>query len=188
MKNTLTTCAVIFIIGFVTVPAAWSDDDDYRRGMEAYPQRSAGAVTASAEVYREECGSCHMAYSPRLLPAASWMKIMSGLDKHFGDNAELDAETEKTITGVLLMYSADRSDYRRARRYNSPMQYNDAPVRITQMPGFRRAHHEIPGRMVTGNPEVKSFSRCNACHLRAEQGSFNEHDVRIPGYGRWEDD
>lgn len=188
MKNTLTLSAVIFIIGILTVPVAWSDDDYYRRGMEKYPQRSAGVASASATVYREECGSCHMAYSPRLLPAGSWMKIMSGLDNHFGDNAELDAETEKSITGLLLMYSADRADYRRASRYNRSVQYDDAPVRITQMPYFRRAHHEIPDRMVTGNPEVKSFSRCNACHLRAEQGSFNEHDVRIPGYGRWEDD
>ena len=188
MKNTLTISAVMFIIGFVTVSAAWSDDGYYRRGMEEYPHRSAGVAAASTKIYMEECGSCHMAYSPRLLPSASWMKIMSGLDNHFGDNAELDAETKKSITELLLTYSADRSDYRSARRYNNSMQNTDAPVRITQMPNFRRAHHEIPERMVTGNPEVKSFSRCNACHLRAEQGSFNEHDVRIPGYGRWEDD
>ncbi len=188
MKNTLTISAVIFIIGFLTVPAAWSDDDHYRRGMDEYPHRATGVATASGKVYREECGSCHMAYPPRLLPAGSWMKIMSGLENHFGDNAELDADTEKSITGLLLSYSADRSDYRGARGFNRSMQYNDAPVRITQLPDFRRAHHEIPERMVTGNPEVKSFSRCNACHLRAEQGSFNEHDVRIPGYGRWEDD
>jgi len=188
MKHTLTISAVIFIFGFGTVPVAWSYDDHYRRGMEEYAQRSAGDDTVSIKVYREECGSCHMAYSPRLLPSGSWIKIMSGLDNHFGDNAELDAETKKSITGLLLTYSADRSDYRRERRYNSPMQYNDAPVRITQMPFFRRAHHEIPDRMVTGNPEVKSFSRCDACHIRAEQGSFDEHDVRIPGYGRWEDD
>ena len=188
MKNTLTSSAVIFIIGFLSVPVVWSDDGYYRRGMEEYPHRSADVATASTTVYRKECGSCHMAYSPRMLPAGSWMKIMSGLDKHFGDNAELDAETAKSITELLLMYSADRSDYRRAGRFNSPMQYNDAPVRITQMPYFKRAHHEIPDRMVTGNPEVKSFSQCNACHIRAEQGSFDEHDVRIPGYGRWEDD
>jgi len=112
---------------------------------------------------------------------------MSGLEDHFGDNAELDAETEKSITDLLLVNSADRSDYRRARKFNRSIQYNDAPLRISETPYFRHEHDEIPDRMVTGNPEVKSFSHCNACHSRAEQGSFNEHDIRIPGYGRWDD-
>ena len=48
-------------------------------------------------------------------------------------------------------------------------------------------HNEIPARFVTANPKVNSFSQCDACHIDAEQGSFNEHDVRIPGYGRWDD-
>ena len=42
--------------------------------------------------------------------------------------------------------------------------------------------------MVVNNPRVRSFSNCNACHRYAERGSFNEHEIRIPGYGRYEDD
>ena len=33
--------------------------------------------------YAEECGSCHLAYPPGLLPAASWAKLMAGLRQHF---------------------------------------------------------------------------------------------------------
>jgi len=40
---------------------------------------------------------------------------------------------------------------------------------------------------VTGNPTVKSISQCDACHTDAERGTFNEHDINIPGYGRWDD-
>jgi hypothetical protein len=187
MKNALAISAVIFTIGFVTIPVVWSDDDHYWRGMDEYRHRSTGVDTVSSTAYREECGSCHMAYPPGLLPSSSWLKLMSGLDDHFGDNAELDAETGKSITGLLMAYSADRSDYRRARKFNSSIKHNDAPVRISQTPYFMHEHDEIPDRMVTGNPEVKSFSHCNACHIRAEQGSFNEHDIRIPGYGQWDD-
>jgi hypothetical protein len=187
MKNALAISAVIFTIGFVTIPVVWSDDDHYWRGMDEYRNQSTGVATVTNTVYMEECGSCHMAYSPAMLPSSSWMKLMSGLENHFGDNAELDAETENTITGLLLANSADRSDYRRARKFNSSIQYSDAPIRISQTPYFRHEHDEIPDRMVTGNPEVKSFSQCNACHIRAEQGSFNEHDIRIPGYGQWDD-
>jgi hypothetical protein len=187
MKNTLAISAVIFTIGFVTLPVVWSDDDHHWRGMEEYEHRSTGVAAVTNTVYKEECGSCHMAYSPALLPSSSWMRMMSDLEDHFGDNAELDVETEKSITELLLANSADRSDYRRARNLNRSIQYNDAPLRISETPYFRHEHDELPERMVTGNPEVKSFSHCNACHTRAEQGSFNEHDIRIPGYGRWDD-
>ena len=48
-------------------------------------------------------------------------------------------------------------------------------------------HDEIPPRMVKDNPEVGSFSQCNSCHRGAAEGVYNEHQVSIPGYGRWED-
>jgi hypothetical protein len=137
--------------------------------------------------YQEECGACHMAYPPGLLPAASWQRIMSGLDDHFGDNAELDPVTQKKLTAFLLRHSADRSGYRRPRNVLRSLEDKPAPLRITATRYFRKAHREIPTRLVTGNEKVKSFSNCNACHLRAEQGLFNEHDIRIPGYGRWDD-
>jgi len=34
---------------------------------------------------------------------------------------------------------------------------------------------------------VGSFARCEACHRGAEQGDFDEHGVRIPGHGNWDD-
>jgi hypothetical protein len=112
---------------------------------------------------------------------------MSELDNHFGDNAEIDAEAYKSISEFLLTNSADKSDYRRSLKFNSSIKSDDAPVRISDTPYFRHEHDEIPDRLVSANPEVKSFSQCNACHAKAEQGSFNEHDIRIPGYGSWDD-
>jgi hypothetical protein len=61
------------------------------------------------------------------------------------------------------------------------------PLRISQTRWFRAQHHEIPVKMVSNNPGIGNFSRCDACHTRSAQGSFNEHEVRIPGYGRWDD-
>ena len=37
--------------------------------------------TASDPVWKAECGSCHVAYPPQLLPAQSWRKIMARLDR-----------------------------------------------------------------------------------------------------------
>ena len=91
MKSTLAVTAVIFTIGVVTLPMVWGDSDFSWREIEEYKHRSTDVAAIANPVYKEECGSCHMAYPPGLLPARSWTKVMSGLDNHFGDNAELDA-------------------------------------------------------------------------------------------------
>jgi len=187
MKSTLAITAIIFTVGFVTIPIVWSDSDFHWSELKEYEHKSNDVAAINNPVYKEECGSCHMAYLPGLLPANSWKKIMSGLEDHFGDNAELDAETHQAITAFLSTNSADQSDYRRSRKFIRSIQSEDAPMRISEIPYFKHEHDEIPTRMVTGNPKVSSFSNCNACHIKAEQGSFNEHDVRIPGYGRWDD-
>lgn len=184
MKSKLAIGAVIFSIGFVTIPVVWSDDDFH---WESYRHKDTGVAAVSNPVYKEECGSCHMAYPPGLLTTASWSKLMTGLDNHFGENAELDAETQKTLVDFLAQNSADQSSYRRSREFRAAVQASSPPLRITQTAYFKRKHHELPARMVSGNPKVKSFSQCNTCHARAEQGLFSEHDINIPGYGAWDD-
>ncbi|MDX8383104.1 MAG: diacylglycerol kinase, partial [Ghiorsea sp.] len=65
---------------------------------------------------------------------------------------------------------------------------HQTPLRITKVRYFVRKHHEVPDRMVTGNIKVKSWSNCAACHTSADSGSYDEDDVRIAGFGSWEDD
>ena len=140
-----------------------------------------------AELYRSECGGCHLAYPPTMLPTVSWQATMATLEDHFGENAELDLETGAQILNFLGDHAAGqgRGDYSermwRATRGMAPSS------RITETDYFIGQHHEIPPTMVAGNPEVRSFSRCEACHTRAAEGSFDEHDVRMAGYGRWDD-
>jgi hypothetical protein len=40
---------------------------------------------------------------------------------------------------------------------------------------------------VASNDDVASFSNCQACHRGADAGIYNEHQVVIPGLGRWDD-
>jgi hypothetical protein len=162
------------------VPA---DDDSYsRRGKRAdvAPVRNA--------LYAKECGSCHFAYPPGLLPARSWQKLMGNLADHFSDNAELPQEDAVAIADYLVKNAADRSNYRRSVKIADSLTARQTPLRITQVPYIAGKHREIPARLVTGNPKVKSLSQCAACHTKAEAGSFSERDINIPGYGRWEDD
>ncbi|MBM2830568.1 MAG: cytochrome [Gammaproteobacteria bacterium] len=185
MKSALIVSSMILVLGLVVVPIVWGDNEEY---WAQYGHRSTGVALISNPVYKDECGGdCHMAYQPGLLPAKSWEKIMSGLEDHFGDNAELDTMTHKAITDFLVSNSADKSNYRRSRRFTSSNELGDIPIRISETPYFKHEHDEIPARMVTGNKDVNSFSNCNACHRKAEQASFRERDIFIPGYGRWDD-
>lgn len=138
-------------------------------------------------LYKEECASCHMAYPAMLLPTRSWQKIMSSLDNHFGDNASLDAATLQTLSQYLQDNSADVSNSHRARKILKSLPGDDAPIRISTLPYIQHKHDEIPDRHIRSNPEVKSLANCAACHTGAEQGSFDDDNVRIPGYGRWDD-
>ncbi len=187
MKSTVAITAIIFTLGIVTLPVVFSDTDRGWRSLEDYEHRSTGVAIVEDAVYTEECGSCHMAYPAGLLPARSWEKLMTGLDDHFGDNAELDNKTRQHISDFLQANSADHSNYRRSKKFARSIADNDAPLRITQAPYFKHEHDEIPARLVGPNARVRSFSECNACHTGAEKGSFNEHDINIPGLGRWDD-
>lgn len=187
MKDTLALSAVIFSIGFVTLPVIWGDNSFSWERLKEYEHRSTGVASILNPLYKDECGSCHMAYPPGFLPAISWTKMMSGLENHFGDNAELDVETHQAISKFLFSNSADHSTYRRSQKFMRFISSDNPPIRISETPYFRHKHDDIPQRMVSGNAQIKSFSNCNACHLRSEQSSFNEHEIRIPGYGRWDD-
>lgn len=186
MKTVHIISSWVLITGLVAAPFVWSDDDDHEHWGE-YGRRSTGVALLNNPLYQDECGSCHMAYPAGLLPAHSWEKLMAGLEDHFGDNAELDSASHKTITAFLLDNSAEKSSYRRSRRFAAISDDNVVPIRISEIPYFIHEHDEIPARLVTGNKDVLSFSNCNACHRKAEQGSFRERDIHIPGYGQWDD-
>lgn len=187
MKNNIAITAVVFTIAFVTLPVVWGDDDFRWGEIEEYKNRSNYVSAVTDPLYTEECGGCHMAYPPGLLPARSWDRVMLELENHFGDNAELDADTHRTITRFLLTNSADKSEYRRSKKFSRSINRDEVPMRITEISYFKHEHDEIPARLVTGNDKVGSFSQCDACHKQADQGRFDEHNVRIPGYGRWDD-
>lgn len=120
--------------------------------------------------YKQECAACHTAYSPGMLPAASWQRIMSGLDKHYGRDASLEPETVATLTQYLTQ---NAGSYRRAR--NAPPE-----DRITKSDWFVRKHDEVP-RAAWLSTNIKSASNCAACHTTADRGDFDEDNVRMPG-------
>lgn len=124
--------------------------------------------TATDPTWKAECGSCHIAYPPQLLPAASWHAMVQGLDQHFGADASVDANAAAKI-GAFLEHNAGRG-----------RKTSGAPtLRITETGWFRHEHDEVPAS-VWNSPKVKTPSNCAACHTQAEQGDFSERTLRVP--------
>ena len=119
--------------------------------------------------WQQECAGCHMAFPAGLLPAASWRKMMSGLDKHFGADASLTPQDTTEITDFLGKNASNR------------WTAATAPLRITESAWFKSKHNsgEI-APAVWQRASVKSPSNCMACHSAADKGDFNEHNVKIP--------
>jgi hypothetical protein len=153
------------------------------------PLRQKEVNPVSNKLYKDECGSCHFAYQPGLLPSQSWEKLLNekALADHFGENAELDADVLASIKSFVMENAADKSYYKRARKIANATEGIEAPLRITEVRYIKRKHHEIPERMIKGNKDVKSLSYCDACHTQADNGVFDEDTVKIPNFPDWDD-
>lgn len=169
-------------------------DDDHRERKSGWVEPGEDVQPVANATYAEECGACHMAYQPGLLPGDAWTQIMSpaGLSEHYGDDASLADDVRADITAFLLNNSADQAERSRSRAFAvsaNPTASDQGTTlpRITETRYFMHEHDEIPERLVAGNPEVGSFSQCNSCHRGAAEGVYNEKQVSIPGHGRWED-
>jgi len=162
-------------------------DDDHGKHKTGWFERTPDVARVDNPRYVKECGGCHFAYQPGLLPERSWRKVMNHLKDHFGDNAELPAPTHEQVLAYLVANSAEHGSYRRSEKILRSIAANDAPDRITNTPYIRHKHDELPAKLVKGNDKVGSLSNCAACHTKAEQGSFREGEIRIPGHGGWED-
>lgn len=160
-------------------------DDDHEEYSSS--KRNSGTVPVKNSLYGQECSSCHFAYPPNMLPGQSWQKIMSTLNQHFGDNAELSDSDRIAIQDYLLSNSADKSKTKYSKKFMRSYSASAAPLRITELRYFKHEHDEIPNRMVKDNPEVRSFSQCESCHQDAKDGYFRESKINIPGYGQWDD-
>ncbi len=107
---------------------------------------------------KKECGECHMAYPPALLPSNTWRAIMEDLPNHFGENASLDAATGARIETYLVQ--------------SSPRGGAASPLRITEQRWFKGEHKGDVSRMSRNG--TKTWANCQVCHRGADRGWFDD--------------
>jgi len=184
---------ILLLSGCLTLSMAtlaWTEDGErgeHEKNEHGFLQQTDGVAPVTNQTYKTECSACHFAYPAGFLPERSWVKIMNNLDDHFGENAVLNEQTKVMIENYLRGHAADRMPDRFSRSFLRSVDADAVPLRISETAYFVRKHREIPSRMVSDNAKVRSFANCLSCHSMAEQGSFDEHGVSIPGFGRWED-
>jgi hypothetical protein len=162
---------------------AWADaddDDDDDREDEVEHRRTAAppAPLPGEAAYRRECGSCHLAYPPGMLPAASWAKLMGGLADHFGQNAEVDEDALRRLSDWLRRNAAESGSHPLSGRVLRSLS-GQTPLRLMDVPFMKREHDELRPA-VYRRESVKSRANCGACHLAAERWEFDERGVKIP--------
>lgn len=123
-------------------------------------------------VVKEECGSCHLAFAPSMLPASSWQRMMGNLKNHFGDDASLDPDAAAKITSYLVANAADTGGRRYSGRLLSGAT-GSAPQRITELPKWVHEHRKVPD-WEWRHKDVRTKANCIACHADAEQGYYYE--------------
>ena len=157
-RNLFRIFGIVVLLMSVMMSLAHAEDDDDER-----------AIPVRNSLWQTECGACHVAFPPRLLPAESWNAVMSGLGKHFGSDASLDPAATREI-GAFLDKNAGS---RKQEASGKPL------LRITETRWFKREHDEVSDR-TWKNPKVKNAANCAACHIQADSGNYSEHNIRIP--------
>jgi mono/diheme cytochrome c family protein len=119
--------------------------------------------------YPQECGSCHTAFPPGLLPRDAWARVMAGLERHYGSDASLDAALARQIEAWLLAHAG------------SSRKVNPAPPedRLTRAAWFERKHRRVEPA-TWRLPSVKSAANCAACHTGADRGDYDDDRLRLP--------
>lgn len=117
--------------------------------------------------YVAECGSCHIAYPPRMLGLASWQGVLGKLDQHFQVDATMEPATLEKIRDYLAA---------NARRKATGPDGNPS-LRISETGWFQHEHDNISAGQWN---RVKSKSQCDGCHTKAAEGRYSERELRLP--------
>ncbi len=136
--------------------------------LAAAPAAAEGVAFQIADpVYRSECGSCHIAYPPRLLGADGWHEIFADLHHHFGVYLDLPPGVVQHLAG----YTASQAGPLRLDPGTRP--------RLTLTRWFVTTHRAVQD-ITTADHGPSRAPNCPACHRRADNGDYTGGSLRVP--------
>ena len=151
----------VFVVLFTSMAQVQADSDKYAN--EAF------IASPGFKRYASECAACHTAYLPKFLPSESWKKIMGDLSAHYGVDASLNKDD---LLAISTWLESNAASY--GKRSEQP-----PDQRITASRWFKKEHRDI-SPSVFQRASIKGAANCQACHVTAEKGDYDDDNVRIP--------
>lgn len=138
-----------------------------------------GPQLADDATWRDECGSCHLAYQPGLLPARSWRALMTAQHDHFGEDLALDAGTAASVEAFLAGNAAEHQATEAAWYVQRSTPLPQTPLRVTDTTYWQHKHGRLP-QVLFDSGQVHGRGDCAACHLDAAAGTFRDGAMHVP--------
>lgn len=108
------------------------------------------------EVYRESCGTCHIALPPAVLPAETWRNLLQDED-HYGEKLQL------LIGPSILVVWEYIQNFSRP-----PAAGESIPYRLSESRFFKALHPRVK------LPRNIKIASCVTCHPSAAQFNFRK--------------
>lgn len=158
-----------------TFAAAYLHASGWSEGYAS--QRAAARASRPArDVWMMECGGCHLAYPPSMLPQRSWDRMLQEQADHFGEDLSL---RPATVAALLAHARQPRPVPWASARLARSAPPGQAPQRITELRFWRRAHRALPDAAF--RPPVSAGKHdCDACHVDAASGIFQPRMIQRP--------
>jgi hypothetical protein len=163
----------------VAQQAALGADDRFDR---AKYDGLGGFRPVANETYRKECGTCHFAYLPGLLPERSWKLVLERANEHFGETLDLPPERAAQLRAYLLANAADKVPDKGSIVLLERLGSDVTPSRITALPRVYRDHVIVREVIkISTAVQARTITNCDTCHRKAAEGSFANRDLIVPG-------
>ena len=136
---------ILTMFGFLGAYSAADDSEDHHNPRNRHNHnrsRHDGETISPVNnaIYIDNCGTCHFAYQPELLPAESWRQILNGTEDHFGDTVDIDEDARNEIEKYLTSNAANNSSAELPQKIIRSLK-SQTPLRITDIPYIRKEHH-----------------------------------------------
>ncbi|MDY7014346.1 MAG: diheme cytochrome C [Cyanobacteriota bacterium] len=107
------------------------------------------------ELYRDRCGSCHLAIPPQVFPTQTWQQLLQNPQDHYGTKVTSVIRPE-----LLIMW-----DY--LSTFSRPLEEGEeTPYRFSSSRYFKILHPRVE------LPEPISHVTCLSCHPAAREFEF----------------
>jgi cytochrome b len=160
--------ALLFSTGYI---ALWSPHDVERRERE----EGAARTVLKSGLWHKECGSCHLAYAPSMLPIASWQRMLDEQEKHFGEDLGISAATSARL---IEHAKATPAPSWGAWKLASSVPAGQAPLEVSGTPFWKAVHASLP-ETAFRPPLSAGKHECEACHRDAASGKFHPRMIQL---------